>query len=379
MKKILTLLLVVAFVLSFTAFAESTKPVVIGLSAKITGVDAANGDRMVKAATMAVDEINADGGVLGRPVELRIQDDATDNAVALNVANLFAGQDDVCGVVGPWNSGQILATESTYAAASIPFMGLGTNPALLDLGNPYLFLVRCNDTLMASCGASLVLDDLGAKSVGIMYTTNEFGTGAMEIIKAACDARGIPCYPEAINIGDTDVTGQILNLKKNNIDTMVIWASDAEYVLTARQAYELGLNVNVVTSPAITMDQVRELCDPAWVEGWYSVTDFVSDTDDEDVLAFCQKYRDEYGEGQPAELYVADVYSSVKLMCNAIERAGSTDRDAIREALEQTRDFPMYQGVANCDSNHLMVHSANVARIENYSPKFVRVVSMDFE
>lgn len=380
MKKILSIMLAFALVLTLgMCFAEDSAPIVIGLSAKITGADAANGDRMVKAATMAVDEINEAGGVLGRKVELRIEDDATDNAVALNVANLFAGQDDICSVVGPWNSGAILATESTYADAHIPFMGLGTNPSLLELNNPYCFLVRANDTLMASCGASLVLDELGAQCVGIMYTTNEFGTGAMEIIQAACEKAGIPCYSEAINIGDTDVTGQILELKQKNIDTMVVWASDAEYVLTARQAYELGLDVNVVASPAITMDQVRELCDPEWVEGWYSVTDFVADTDDPDVIAFCEKYQAEYGDGQPAELYVADVYSSVKLMCDAIERAGSTDRDAIRDALEATVDYPMYQGNANCDSQHLLVHSAAVAHVEDYSPKFVKVVSVDFE
>lgn len=107
---------------------------------------------------------------------------------------------------------------------------------------------------------------------------------------------------------------------------MVVWASDAEYVLTARQAYELGLQVPTVASPAITMDQVRDLCEPEWVEGWYSVTDFVGNSDDPEVTAFCDKYASDYGEGQKAELYVADVYSTFKLVFDAIERAGSADR-----------------------------------------------------
>lgn len=86
---------------------------------------------------------------------------------------------------------------------------------------------------------------------------------------------------------------------------MVVWASDAEYVLSARQAYELGFQVPTVASPAITMDQVRDLCEPEWVEGWYSVTDFVGNSDDPEVTAFCDKYASDYGEGQKAELYVA--------------------------------------------------------------------------
>lgn len=104
---------------------------------------------------------------------------------------------------------------------------------------------------------------------------------------------------------------------------MVVWASDAEYVLSARQAYELGFQVPTVASPAITMDQVRDLCEPEWVEGWYSVTDFVGNSDDPEVTAFCDKYASDYGEGQKAELYVADVYSTFKLVFDAIERAGS--------------------------------------------------------
>lgn len=154
-------------------------------------------------------------------------------------------------------------------------------------------------------------------------------------------------------------------------------ASDAEYVLTARQAYELGLQVPTVASPAITMDQVRDLCEPEWVEGWYSVTDFVGNSDDPEVTAFCDKYASDYGEGQKAELYVADVYSTFKLVFDAIERAGSADRQAIRDAVAETKDFPMLQGNATCDENNLLVHSATVALIKDNVPVMYTTVSAE--
>lgn len=404
MKKLIALLLVLVMVAGLVACAGSNdetkgidttntentadsngdsntgsgEPIYIGLSAKITGADAANGDRMVKAAQMAVDEVNAAGGLLGgRKVELVIQDDATDNAIAVNVANIFAGNDKISAVVGPWNSGMILAAEGVYKDAKIPFFGLGTNPKLLELDNEYCFLVRANDNLMASCAAKLIIDEFKVKSVGIMYTNNEFGTGAMEVIEAACKDAGMAVYPEAINIGDTDVTGQILDLKSKGAECMVVWASDAEYVLTARQAYELGLQVPTVASPAITMDQVRDLCEPDWVEGWYSVTDFVGNSDDPEVTAFCDKYASDYGEGQKAELYVADVYSTFKLVFDAIERAGSADRQAIRDAVAETKDFPMLQGNATCDENNLLVHSATVALIKDNVPVMYTTVSAE--
>lgn len=158
---------------------------------------------------------------------------------------------------------------------------------------------------------------------------------------------------------------------------MVVWASDAEYVLTARQAYELGLQVPTVASPAITMDQVRDLCEPDWVEGWYSVTDFVGNSDDPEVTAFCDKYASDYGEGQKAELYVADVYSTFKLVFDAIERAGSADRQAIHDAVAETKDFPMLQGVATCDENNLLIHSATVAVIKDNVPVMYTTVSAE--
>ena len=103
--------------------------------------------------------------------------------MAVNVANIFAGNDKISAVVGPWNSGMILAAEGVYKDAKIPFFGFGTNPKLLELDNEYCFYVRANDNLMASCAANLIIDEFKVKSVGIMYTNNEFGTGAMEVIE----------------------------------------------------------------------------------------------------------------------------------------------------------------------------------------------------
>ncbi len=87
----------------------------------------------------------------------------------------------------------------------------------------------------------------------------------MEVIEAACKDAGMAVYPEAINIGDTDVTGQIRDLKSKGAECMVVWASDAEYVLSA-SGIRAGLPGPDRCFPAITMDQVRDLCEPEWVE-----------------------------------------------------------------------------------------------------------------
>lgn len=380
MKKLVALMMAALMLLAgmVGALAEQA-PIKIGLSAKQTGPEAAGGQRMVNAAKMAVDEINAAGGLLGgRMVELDIQDDAGDATQALNVANLLISH-GVSVTVGPWNSGGVLSVEGAYKEAKIPFFGCGTNPKLLDLNNPYAFLGRANDKVMAASAAKMIIEELGAKTVGILYSNNEFGSGACEIISNDCKAAGLTVVAEAIGIGDTDATGQVLSLKNAGIDCMVVWASDPEYVLSAQQAYELGLSqgINVVTSPGITMDQVRELCEPAWIEGWYAITDFVPTNPDPATQEFCKKYEALYN--QPAELYVSGVYGIFQMVFDAIARAGSDDPQAIRDALELTKDVPTPNGVANCDSNHLMIHSVAIAKIVDYKPQQVNSIEVDFQ
>jgi branched-chain amino acid transport system substrate-binding protein len=379
MRKLIALLLAITMLatLSIPAFAED-KPILIGLSAKLTGSEAANGKRMANAAQMAVDEVNAAGGLLGRKVELNIQDDAGDSTQALNVANLLISS-GVNVTVGPWNSGSVLSVEGVYRDAGIPFFGLGTNPKLLALNNPYAFLGRANDKIMAASAAKMIIDELGVKSVGILYGNNEFGTGAMEIISSKCTDAGLKVVAEAIGVGDTDATGQVLSLKNAGVECMVVWANDAEYVLAAQQSYDLGLSkgIPVVASPAVTMDQVRELCEPEWIEGWYAVTDFINTNPDEKNQAFCKKYLELYG--QPAELYVSGVYGVFQMIFNAINTAGSSEPQAIRDALAATKDFLVPNGIATCDQFNEMIHSVAIAQIVNYAPAQVKAISVELD
>lgn len=100
------------------------------------------------------------------------------------------------------------------------------------------------------------------------------------------------------------------------------------------------------------MDQVRDLCEPEWVEGWYSVTDFVGNSDDPEVTAFCDKYASDYGEGQKAELYVADVYSTFKLVFDAIERAGSATVRLSVTPSPRRRTSRCSRATRPCDENN---------------------------
>ena len=104
--------------------------------------------------------------------------------------------------------------------------------------------------------------------------------------------------------------------------------------LTARQAYELGLQVPTVASPAITMDQVRDLCEPDWVEGWYSVTDFVGNSDDPEVTAFCDKYASDYGEGPKLSLIHLSALHTYRLNSFAILKNCSNVVEPHRRILE---------------------------------------------
>ena len=133
--------------------------------------------------------------------------------------------------------------------------------------------------------------------------------------------------------------------------------------------------MQVVSSPGITMSQVLGMVESDYVEGWYGVTDFVSTSTDENVVNFIENFKNAYGI-EP-ELYAASYYGCAKILLQAIEDAGSAEHEAVTEALEKITDVEVPIGMASCDEDHDLIHSINVAQIEELTPVFIETVSVE--
>lgn len=359
-----------------TAAMAAEDEIVFGISCAITGNFPLAGERTMQGIDLAVKEINENGGVLGKKLAYVQEDDANDATQAVNVVTKILNE-GVCAVIGPHTSGNALATQELYLNAKVPFMTGGSSPKLLEAENPYLFQVRPCDIINGQVAAKYAIENLGAKKIGISFNNNDFGTAGRDVLIDYLEGAGVEYVAVGHNAGDKDLTSQIMQLQGEGVDCIISWTDDAEVVVTARQLYEFGVDVPVIASAGVVMDQVLDLMEPEYVENWYAVTDFVSTNDSETVAKFVENFEAEYGI--KPELYASAYYGATYALADAIERAGSADPEAVREALTQVKDLQMPTGIMSCDSKGSMIHGCVLAQIKDKVPSMVDYVEVDFE
>lgn len=332
-----------------TANQASGDTILIGVSGSITGAAPINGLRTKQGAQMAADEINA--------------------------ANLIISQ-DVAAQVGPNLSGMALAVEGLLSQARVPMLTGATSPKLVTtIDNPYLFRIRAADTVQAKLAATYATQNLGCKKLGLFTNSNDYGSGALNVIQEYLDGIGTEYVAEAHNTGDTDMTSQILKLKDAGVDGVIIWTDDAETALAARQFHDLGLDVPIIGSPSISTPQVSGLCQPQWLDNWYCVTDFTASNTSDHVTRFVKDFEAKYNE--TPELYAATYYGSIYILKDAIERAGTTESDALLKALNETDNLQGVVGKYKPNSMREMVHEGIICKLEDGTAVYLDSITVE--
>ncbi|MDR7811793.1 ABC transporter substrate-binding protein [Lacrimispora sp.] len=332
------------------AGAQSTAtgaPIKVGVSNMVTGPMAAGGLRMKQAVTMAFEEINAKGGVLGgRPLEMVLVDDTGTPTGAVNAVNKILGE-NVSVSIGPHTSPMASATQELYRKAGVPFISAATSPKLLEAQNPYFFRISVSDGAVGPAMVEFAKDQFGAAKVGALYDTDDYGVAADNATKLYCEKNGIEYYSEGFTSGDKDLTSQLSKIKGWGPDVIFDFSHDAEAALIVRQLDELGMGDLPHVGPnALAQSQTYDLCDAKQLEGTYASTDFYADQTNETMKKFLDDFKTRWGAD--VERYAAMYYTAAYLTADAIERAGSDKPEDIRKALSETKDFNAVFGKLNC-------------------------------
>lgn len=268
-----------------------------------------------------------------------------------------------------------LAMDQNVQTGKIPLLIGATSAALTDnIDNPYFHRLRCSDTIMAEVAASYAVSNYGAKKIGIFYCSDDYGSGAMHTITKWCDANGVEYYEAGHNAGDKDLSTQILKVKEENCDVVIMWAHDDECALAARQFYEQGLNMPVISSTTIATPQVYSLCNAEWIEGWNYVTDFIAENPSELVQTFSKNYDEKYGS--TPEIYAATYYNGVYAFADAAKRATSLESADLCEALKTINLDTLY-GVYTANDKRELAHTAIIGVMKNLVPSYQDQVTMD--
>lgn len=353
--------------------AESDDAITFGVICSITGNFPLAGENTQKGVNLAVKEINEAGGVLGQEFKVNFQDDQGNQTGAMNAANRLISEKMVA-IVGPMPSSNVIAISDVVTEAQIPTLAGGTSPKIEELENEYIFRIRPSDNITAEAAAQFMYEEKGVKKLGIIYNTDDFGTGAKEVIDAYYEDKEVELVEIGLNTGDTDLSGQITKMISADVDGLIYWGHDAEVAILARQVNELGLDVPVLTSGSLP--QVVGAIDGSYVDGWYVALDECMNEDREEIQNFVELYKEEYGA--VPELYAAAFYGATKLLADAIERAGSTDSTAICEALKETKDYPGIIGPYTYQENHDMLSNCSIMQYDaDKNENFVANISIE--
>jgi branched-chain amino acid transport system substrate-binding protein len=342
----------------------------IGLVNETTGPNAEAGSYTVNGTRLAVDEINAKGGIMGRQVELQIEDNQSTNPGTVLAYSKLISEGGLTAIVGPIRSTQIQAASPTIQKGGVPALVGGTDPSLTKVNNPWLFRMRPNDSYSSRVIADFGASSLKLKKWAIVHSTDAFGSGGMKALTAALQGLGIqPVLVQGYTNNSQDFTPIVLAIKKSGADILATYMTNSPDVgIFAKQLRQLGVGIPWVGSPSIVTDTAMKLAGPA-LQGTYAVADYTPGSSVE-AKAFADKYKARYK--LDSDVYSSWAYDAMHLLKQAIETAKSTEPDKVRAALLATCGWKGVEGTYCFDKNGDGLHGYNVVRNENGKIAFLK-------
>lgn len=320
--------------------AES-ETIYIGTSFPMTGSVAADGLLILDAIQLAVDQVNADGGIKGRTVELVKEDDEASPTSAAAIANKFVENEDILGVISSYNSSCMFAQVDVYEESGLPSISpVATNPGLTGISD-YFYRTAPNDADVGAEGASFC-SDLGWKNVALLYENDDYGLGIADEFRSNAEKLGLNVVTEQTFVyGETvDFSTILTAVADSGADGMFIAGLVTESGMICEQKDSYGCaDIGIVGANGLYSPAMLNYGDA--VEGLYVLGEFSADADNEITQQFVKSYSDKYGE-EPGN-WSALAYDAVMVMMDAMKRV---DGELTRESLNKALDDTDYTGVS---------------------------------
>ena len=329
--------------------ARASEPIRIGVVNEITGVQAQAGEYTLYGIRLALEEINKAGGVLGRQIELQVEDNQSTNPGTVLAFSKLGSRKDIVGIIGPIRSTQIQAASPTIAKSGIPTMIGGTDASLTRVNNRWVFRARPNDNYSSRTIADFGINTLKRKNWAIVHSTDAFGSGGAKALTEALKAQGVtPVLDQGYTNNSQDFTAIVLAVKKSGADVLATYMTNEPDVgIFARQLRQLSFTGSWIGSGSIIAVTSLKLAGEA-LHGTYSVADFTTDANDAS-RAFTKRYRDKYGVNP--DTFASWSYDAMQVLAMAIKIANSTDAEAVRGGILGIKGYKGLEGTYDFDQN----------------------------
>ena len=350
-----------------TADAQGDIPV--GVYGALTGDQAAFGTATVQGVRLAVDEINAAGGVLGRKIRLHVEDDQGRPDEAASVVTKLITMNDVIAVIGENSSSKSLAAAPIAQARGVPMISpSSTNPAVTEKGD-YIFRVCFTDPYQGKALASFVRTQLKLDNAAILVDRkNDYSVGLANVFRREFEAAGGKiALEQSYSGGDTEFRPQLTTIRAARPQVLFIPGFYTDVGQIAIQARDLGIDVPLVGGDGWDSPVVIEIGGKAVEGSYFSDHYFVGDTRPV-VQTFVAEYRKRYNRNPEANAALG--YDALKIFAQAMGRAGSTDRKAIRDQIAATKDYQGVSGTISMGADRNPVKPVAMIKIENGQMNF---------
>jgi branched-chain amino acid transport system substrate-binding protein len=349
MKRISVVIVLLAMVLGpfgVIANAQEGEPIKIGLQGPMTGDYAYEGQGFVKAVQLLVDQVNEEGGLLGRPVELVIEDDAGDPTQSALVADrlIDAG---VVAVIGAYNSTATEPASEIYNENNILHITpSSTATRLTEKGFEQFFRVCFLDDRQALFAVMAMQDVLGAQKIGILHDNSTYAKGLADWTQVYAEEAGLEvAFFDAINPDDQDFTPILTNIGNAGLDAVYFTGYHAQGGLLLRQTAELGLDIQWMMGNASNNPEMVEIAGVDAAAGTFITTEpLPQDLEYPEAVEFVEAFTEAYGE-PPASVWWLLAAEAFNVIAYAIQETESTDTDVLAAYLhEEFKDYPGLSG-----------------------------------
>lgn len=342
--------------------------IVIGAIGPLSGGASTYGQSVKNGAQIFLDKVNANGGIDGKQVVLKFEDDEADPTKAINAYDKLVNQDGVGLLLGPVTSGAANAVGPNATSDGVPMITpSGTETNLTTTGGEFVFRTCYIDATQGEVIAKYSTENLGAKTMAVLYNKDsDYSIGIAEAAKAQFESNGGKVVEYvSYNEGDKDFSAQLTNIKGSNPDVLVLPDYYSVVGVIADQARKIGITSQLMGGDGWDSPELVKIGGDA-VEGAFFVNHYSPNDTDEAVQEFVNSYKEKYG--QTPDAFAALSYSTLQLFEEAITKAGSTDGEAVKEALKNIEGETI-SGNIKFDENRNPQKSVSIIKIENGEAK----------
>lgn len=356
--------------------APATDKVVLGHFASLTGDTASFGISTKKGVDLAAKLYNANGGYNGKPVEVVTYDDQSKPEEASTMVTKLITQDNVNAVLGEVASKLSIVAADVAMRHKTPMVSpSSTNPKVTEKGE-YIFRICFIDPFQGQVMAKFAKENLKAKSAAILRDVEQdYSVGLADFFKKAFEEGGGKVVIDtSYTSKDTDFKAQLTEIKSKKPDVVFVPGYYNQVALILKQARGMGIKQPVLGGDGWESPDLVKVAGKEALEGTYFSNHYAPDTKDKDAQGFIEAFKKEYG-GELPDAMAALGFDAFNVTMDAMKRAGSNSREAVKNALASTAGFKGVTGEISLDAMRNAVKSAVVLQFKNGEAKYFATVN----